>query len=112
MSEPITPASIVATLTRIGHDLDEKADEVAQLDEDFVRLKGGYKRQFAQSFLSTPGSNDVRRYTAELECADLLLEQELAEQVLRAARESLRVLRDRLEIGRSLSALLRTEWAS
>ncbi len=112
MTDLLTPASLIATLSGIGRDLDEKSDEIAALDEAHVRLKGAYKSQFARTFLTTAGSNDVRRYTAELQCADLSLEVELAEQVLRAGRESLRVLRDRLEIGRSLGALLRTEWNS
>lgn len=112
MTEPLTPASLVATLTGIGRALDEKSDEIAELDETHVRLKANYKREFAREFLTAVGSNDVRRYTAEQNTADLHLEMELAEQVLRAAREALRVLRDRLEIGRSLGALLRTEWNS
>ncbi len=112
MSEMLTPASLIATLSGIGRDLDEKSDEIAVLDEAHVRLKAEYKRTFAREFLTCTGSNDVRRYTAEQNTADLMLEVELAEQVLRAGRESLRVLRDRLEIGRSLGALLRTEWNS
>lgn len=112
MTEPLSPASLIATLSGIGRDLDEKSDEIAKLDEAYVRMRVEYKRTFARTFMSTTGSMDVRKYTAELETADLLLEAELAEQVLRAGRESLRVLRDRLEIGRSLGALLRTEWNS
>lgn len=110
MTEPLTPASLIHTLSGIGRDLDDKSDEIAALDEAHVRLRAEYKRSFARAFMNASGSNDVRRYTAELDTADLLLEAELAEQVLRAGRESLRVLRDRLEIGRSLGALLRTEW--
>lgn len=108
----LTPASIVTTLSNIGRELDTQSDEVAQLDEDHVRLKAAFKSAYARAFLNTQGSNDVRRYTAELETAELFLEAELAEQVLRAARESLKVLRDRLEIGRSLGAVMRLEWSS
>ena len=112
MSEQLTPASLIATLAGIGRDLDDKAEEVARLDEDHVRLRAAYKSAFARAFLTSVGSNDVRRYTAEQATEDLALEAELAEQVLRAARESLRVLNSRLEIGRSLSALMRMEWTS
>lgn len=106
----LTPASIVAVLSQIGRDLDGKADEVATLDENHVRLRAQFKVGFARAFMAATGSNDVRRYTAELETAEALLEAELAEQVLRASREALRVLRDRLEIGRSLGAVMRLEW--
>lgn len=37
---------------------------------------------------------------------------ESADQVLRAAKERIRVLRDRLEIGRSISAARRSEFAA
>jgi hypothetical protein len=110
VSAPLTPASMIATLSGIGQKLEDKSDEVADLDLAYVQLKGAYKSAYARAFLNATGSNDVRKYIAETETEGLALEAELAEQVLRAARESLRVLRDRLEIGRSLGALLRTEW--
>jgi predicted solute-binding protein len=55
---------------------------------------------------------DVRRYQAEEETAELALAAELADQVLRAGREALRVLRDRLEVGRSVGSIMKMEWAS
>lgn len=106
----LTPLTIVNTLSDIGRNLDVKADEVAELDEKHVRLRAAYKSSFARAFMNATGAMDARRYTAELETADALLEAELAEQVLRASREALRVLRDRLEIGRSLGAVMRLEW--
>jgi hypothetical protein len=110
VSELLTPASLIQTLSGIGRSLDDKSAEIADLDANHVALRVQFKREFAREFLTMAGSNDVRRYSAELATADLLLEAEMAEQVLRAGRESLRVLRDRLEIGRSLGALLRVEW--
>jgi len=107
----LTPATIVATLSQIGKELDGKADEVSDLDEKHVRLRAAFKVQFARAFMGATGSNDVRRYTAELDTADALLEAELADQVLRAAREGLKVLRDRLEIGRSLGSIMKMEWS-
>ena len=77
-----------------------------------MRAKADYKREFARAFLTATGAVDVRRYTAEQDTADLYLAAEIAEQVLRAAKEALRVLRDRLEIGRSLGAVMRLEWGN
>jgi hypothetical protein len=112
VTDILTPAAIVATLSTIGRELDAKSEEVVDLDECHVRLRGAYKSAFARAFLMCAGSNDVRRYTAEVETEGLALEAELAEQVLRAARESMKVLRDRLEIGRSLSSVMKTEWGA
>jgi hypothetical protein len=106
----LTPASIVATLANISKLLEEKAEEVAVLDAEATRKRALYKRAFAEKFLSTEASNEVRRYTAELHTSQMLYEAEIADQVLRAAREALKVLRDRLEVGRSLGAIMRVEW--
>ena len=108
----LTPAAIVHTLSTIGRELDAKADEVEALDAAHVALKAEYRREFARAFLTAVGSNDVRRYTAEDATAELYARMEGAEQVLRAGKEALRVLRDRLEIGRSLGAVMRLEWGS
>jgi hypothetical protein len=53
---------------------------------------------------------DIRRYAADLATIDTLLESELADQKHRAAVTSIRALRDRLEVGRSISPLVRLEW--
>jgi hypothetical protein len=105
-----TPASVVATLSRIAREIDEKAAEIAVLDAQAVEARQAYKKAYARAFLSSDGAMDVRRYRAEEDTADLALSAELAEQVLRAGREALRVLRDRLDVGRSIGAVLRLEW--
>ncbi len=108
----LTPAHIVTTLSEIGRRLDNTAAEVERLDGEHVALKAEFRREYARAFLAADGSNDVRRYKAEASTADLWEQVEVAEQVLRAAKEALRVLRDRLEIGRSLSAVMRLEWGT
>jgi hypothetical protein len=107
-----TPASVVATLSLIARQIDEKAAEIAVLDAQAVEARQGYKKAYARAFLSSEGAMDVRRYRAEEDTADLALAAELAEQVLRAGREALRVLRDRLEVGRSVGSIMKMEWAS
>jgi hypothetical protein len=98
------------TLASISKGIEETADEIAELDKDATFKRVQLKREYARKFLETEASNEVRRYTAELHTHELLLDLERSEQVLRAAKESLRVLRDRLEIGRSLSAIMRMEF--
>lgn len=105
----LTQVSLIKTLTDIGRNLDAAAEEIERLDAEAVRKRVEYKREYAKAFLTSTGSMDMRRYEADERTADALLDAETAEQVLRAAKENIRVLRDRLEIGRSLSALLRME---
>lgn len=108
MSE-LTQLSLIQTLTGIGRDLDAAAAEIERLDAEAVQKRIVYKKAYARAFLTSTGSMDMRRYEAEEQTAQELLDAETSDQVLRAARENIRVLRDRLEIGRSLSALLRME---
>lgn len=107
-----TPATVVATLSQIARQIDDKAAEIAELDRQAVETRQNYKRAYARAFLAADGAMDVRRYQAEEQTADLALEAELAEQVLRAGREALRVLRDRLEVGRSVGSIMKMEWGS
>lgn len=111
MSE-YTPQSVVAALSLIARQIDEKAAEIAVLDALAVEARQAHKRAYARAFLSSDGAMDVRRYRAEEDTADLALAAELAEQVLRAGREALRVLRDRLEVGRSVGSIMKMEWGS
>jgi hypothetical protein len=106
----LTPQQVVETLTQIGKEIDAGTDDLHRLDEESVRARAAYKRAFAESFLRSEGSMDIRRYTAELATADLFLEMELSEQRMRAVTSHLKALRDRLEIGRSLGPLIRLEW--
>lgn len=106
----LTPQQVIETLTKISKDIDETTDEIALRDVEAVRARVAHKVAYARAFLSVDGSMDIRRYTAELETAETLLASELADQQHRAAVSSIRALRDRLEVGRSLGPLIRLEW--
>lgn len=108
----LTPAQVIDTLTAISKEIDETTEEIARLDEETVRARARFKKEHARAFLNAEGAMDIRRYSAELETADLYLEYELAEQKLRAAVGQIKALRDRLEVGRSLGPLVRLEWGS
>jgi hypothetical protein len=58
------------------------------------------------------GSIKDREQAAVLAVEEQRLEAEVADQMTRAAKERIRVLRDRLEIGRSLNAARRAEFVA
>jgi hypothetical protein len=111
MNTPTTN-SVVLQLAQLGRDLDAKQDEIRRLDDAAVRARSRYEVTFARNFLKAEGNLDVRKYTAVLETAELKLDAEIADQILRAARESIKVLRDRLDIGRSLNSAIKSEWSA
>jgi hypothetical protein len=111
MNTPTTN-DVILQLAQLGRDLDAKQEEIRRLDEDAVRARSRYEVTFARNFLKAEGNLDVRKHTAIVETAELKLDAEIADQVLRAARESIKVLRDRLDIGRSLNSAIKSEWAA
>lgn len=108
----LTPASIVNTLTAIGREIDGMPDLIEALDEQEVTAKAAFDKAYRMTFLTAEGAMDLRKVVADEAAADEKLLYELAGVRLRAAKEQLRVLRDRLEIGRSLGAVMRLEWGS
>lgn len=99
-------------LANLGRELDAKQVEIARLDEEATRNKARFEVQYARAFINAAGAEGLRKQTAVLETADAKLDAEISEQKLRASRESIRVLRDRLDIGRSLNSAIRSEWSS
>lgn len=106
----ITPDQVLAQLSYLASELQSQANKIEELDLDFITKKAFAKRTFASAFLRAEGSNEVKRYQAELASSDAYWQMELAEQVLRAAKEQMRVIRDRIEVGRSMNAIIRMEW--
>lgn len=108
----LTPAEIISTLSRIGKDIDDATADLAEADRKVIMARRKYERAYAESFLATEGAMEVRKYTARLATDDDNFALELAEQEQRAVTGRIRALRDRLEIGRSISALVRMEWSN
>lgn len=103
---------IVLELSKIGRELDELSHEIARLDRVCVLARSEYRKAYARRWLTLEGSVELRKQQATLDAEDQLLEAEIADQLHRAARERIRVLRDRLEIGRSIGAARRSEFAA
>jgi len=108
----LTPHDIIQTLSRIGKDIDQATEELSRLDAQVVGRRRVAEVQFAEAFLNTEGAMEIRKYTAKLSSEQANFELELAEQEHRAVVAHIRSLRDRLEIGRSISALVRMEWGN
>lgn len=111
----LTPESMASNFAYLSNAIAVKADEVRKLDRDFTLANHDYKKSLRISFLAAGQgeeklSNDVRRYMAEHANQEKELEVSKLESDLRSAKEDLKVLRDRLEIGRSMSAIMRMEW--
>lgn len=114
----LNPASVIATLSEIGKRIDEVTSELPELELAEMYARNAYKKAYAKAFLSVKSEEDGQRVTeasrkamAELETYDELIAAELALITLKSKRDELKSLQLRLDIGRSLSAVMRMEWS-
>ena len=104
--------AVLERLAEVSKLLDAATDEMAVLDEAAVRAKQSFEVAFSRAFLRSEGAMDLRKHLAVVATGDELLVVELASQQVRACRERIRTLGLQLEVGRSLSAALRSGFNS
>ena len=107
-----TQTDIVLRLAELSRLLDAATVEVAVLDEEAVRAKQAHEVASARAYLTAEGPVDARKATAVIEAADLALASDLAAAKHRACRERIRTLGVQIEVGRSLSAAVRSQFAA
>jgi hypothetical protein len=112
MPEILTPGKVAETLSNIGRELDQMPALIEALDDAEVRAQHAAKQAYRRAFMQAQGAMDLRKVIADEEASGLALAADLAGVQLRAARTQIAVLRDRLDVGRSLSALVRLEYTN
>lgn len=113
----LTPASVLATLAGIGRDIDKLTEDLKKAEWKEREAKRVYRRAEAVALLSNKCDANGKPYTVqEKEALALLATEEesgawaLADYELQSIKDELKALRDRLEIGRSLSPIMRLEY--
>lgn len=112
MPDVLTPGQVANVLQTIGRELDQMPALIEALDDAEVRAQHAAKQAYRKAFLEASGAMDLRKVIADEAAADLALAADIAGVQLRAARTQLTVLRDRLEIGRSVGTLVKLEYGS
>lgn len=113
MPDVLTPQNVVVRLAEISRYLAVCQTELASADENAVRSRQRYEVAYSRAFLNAEASNaEGRKCLAVVATQNEKLDAEIADQQVRALRVRIAVLRDQVEIGRSLSAALRSEWAA
>ena len=101
---------IVLRLAELSRLLDAATVEVAVLDEEAVRAKQAHEVAAARAYLTAEGSIEARKAEAVLVTANECLEAELCAAKVRACRERIRTLGAQLDVGRTLSAAIRSQF--
>lgn len=108
----MSATDIVLELSRIGRELDDLSRKIERLDHAAVIAWSEHRKAYATEYVNGEGSIKDREQAAVLAVEEKRLEAEIADQLTRAAKERIRVLRDRLEIGRSLNSARNREFAA
>ena len=103
---------IVKRLSELSKLLDAATDDIAALDEAAVVTKQANEVAYARAFLAAEGPMDARKAQAVIVTADAALAMELAAAKHRACRERIRTLGVQIEVGRTLSAATRSQFAA
>lgn len=103
---------VLSRLAEVSRLLDKATDDLAVFDEVAVRAKQRFEVAHARTYLAAEGSVNAREAIATIGCADEQLEAELAAARVRACRERIRTLGAQLDVGRTLSAAFRSQWAA
>jgi len=108
----LTPHSVTSTLSSISKQIEEQTEEIALREHEAAEAKMKYKREYYKAFLVAQGAIDLKKITAEHQTVDLSEEAERAAVHLRVAKEKMDMLRDRLEVGRSINSIMKMEWSN
>ena len=103
-------AEVLERLSECSRLLDKAQQELADLDEAAVRAKQSYEVAWARTYLRAEGSIEARKAEAVLVTAGECLESELCAAKVRACRERIRTLGAQLDVGRTLSAAIRSQF--
>ena len=113
MTDTLTPNDVALRLADLSRKLHVCQGELVEADEKAVRARARYEVAYARAFLNAEAANaESRKQIAVLETETAKLDAEIADAQVRALKTRLAVLRDQVDIGRSLGAAVRSEWAA
>jgi hypothetical protein len=105
-----TQLKIIERLQECSRLLDAAQPDLAEFDEAAVRAKQAYEVAYARAYLKAEGSIEARKAEAVIVTAGEALEAELCAAKVRACRERIRTLGAQLDVGRTLSAAIRSQF--
>ena len=103
---------IVLRLAELSRLLDKATQEIGELDEAAVRAKQTHEVASARAYLAATGPVDTRKALAVVTVAVEALARDLADAQHRACRERIRTLGVQIDVGRTISAATRTQFAA
>lgn len=108
MSE-VSASVVAAQLGELGRSMDAVTEQLEIADKAAVGAREDYTMAYARAFLQAEGSAEARKQMALLATHQARLDQETADQMVRGLRRRLDSVRTRIDVGRTISATVRSE---
>lgn len=109
MSGQLTANSVALQLAQLSRDLNNLVVRLDQAERDAVNAREDYTLALAKAFLSTEGPMDVRKHQSIVDTHTERLAAETAEAVVRGIRRQIDSVKVRIDVGRSVGAVVRSE---
>lgn len=107
-----TTIEIVKQLGSLSRDLDESVKRLGEYEEMAVDAEADYKLAEAKAFRDSTGNIEERKRSATIDCDALFRTWGKAASLVRVQKEHLRMLHARIEVGRTVAANARAEYAA
>lgn len=107
-----TPNEVVLNLGDLAREIDALTKDLDKADRELVDTRHAYERAWAEAILSVEASNaDTRKAKATLDTDAQLFAMRVAEHQVQSLKRAIDAKKVRIDVGRSMSAALRAEWA-
>jgi len=105
----VTPNSVAANLAQLARDIAAITDGLGELERRAVETREDYTMAYSKAFLTAEGPMDVRKHQATVDTHAERLSAETAEALVRGRRAQIASLKVRIDVGRSVGAVVRSE---
>jgi hypothetical protein len=105
----ITPNGAVLELAKLSRTLDEAGYRLHDAERKAVKSRHEFTVAQAKAFLTAEGSIQARTAQATVQTAAERVGAEMAEAEVRILRSDIRILENRIDVGRSVVGVLRAE---
>jgi multidrug resistance efflux pump len=105
----MTLTALTQELMSLSRLLSDAQNRLARAEDDAARTRHRFDHAHARAFLTAEGSVDARKAQAALDTEQHSLDAEVAEAAVRTARQEMRTITTRIEVGRSLVSSARAE---
>ena len=105
----VTPNAVAANLAQLARDLAAITNGLEELEHNAVNRREDMTMAFSKAFLSSQGAVEARKHLAVVATQDERLAAETAEALVRGRRAQIASLKVRIDVGRSVGAVVRSE---